>query len=166
MNFGLFVNTIQEAHSMLQQSALKSVNRHLTIRNQLIGFYIVEFEQNGENGAKYGEKILLELAKAINIGGLSKTFLRVNRQFYQVYPQIHQTVPDELQNNEIQGFTIIQIMSAQLRSLKASSLQVPLEKLISRLFFSHFVLLRSITEPLKHTFYEIDCMENWGFAKS
>ncbi len=44
MNFELLVNTIQQAHSTFQQSALKSVNRYLTIRNWLIGFYIVEFE--------------------------------------------------------------------------------------------------------------------------
>ncbi|MBK6834035.1 MAG: hypothetical protein IPG89_07095 [Bacteroidetes bacterium] len=45
MNFDLLVNTIQQTHSTLQQSALKSVSKHLTIRNWLVGFYIVEFEQ-------------------------------------------------------------------------------------------------------------------------
>jgi hypothetical protein len=56
MNFNILVNTIRETHTSLQQSALKSVNKHLTIRNWLVGFYIVEFEQNGEDRAKYGEK--------------------------------------------------------------------------------------------------------------
>ncbi len=44
MNFELLVNTIQATHNQLQQNAIRSVNIHLTIRNWLIGFYIVEFE--------------------------------------------------------------------------------------------------------------------------
>lgn len=148
MNFQLLVNTIQQAHSTLQQSALKSVNRHLTIRNWLVGFYIVEFEQNGEDRAKYGERLLLELAKAINIRGLSETSLNIHRQFYRVYPQIRQVVTDELkqlgfstdpivqlpteelQNNENQSLTIVQSANAQLQKSTTNDLQVPPDKLI------------------------------------
>jgi predicted nuclease of restriction endonuclease-like (RecB) superfamily len=181
MHFSLLVNTIQQAHSTLQQSALKSVNKNLTIRNWLIGFYIVEFEQNGEDRAKYGDKLMPELAKSINIRGLSETALKLNRQFFQTYPQIRQTLPDELkrlgldtntirqtvsdelQNNENQSLTIIQTPSAQLQSSKANDLQVPPQKLISRLSFSHFSLLLPIADPLKRTFYEIECMKgNWS----
>ena len=60
MNFDLLTNTILETHTSLQQSAVKAINIHLTIRNWLIGFYIVEFEQKGEDRAKYGEKLLPE----------------------------------------------------------------------------------------------------------
>jgi hypothetical protein len=84
MNFELLVNTIQQAHSTFQQSALKSVNRYLTIRNWLIGFYIVEFEQKGEDRAKYGEKLLSELARSLNLKGLSETNLKLSRQFYAI----------------------------------------------------------------------------------
>jgi predicted nuclease of restriction endonuclease-like (RecB) superfamily len=181
MNFQLLVNTIQQTHSTLQQSALKSVNKHLTIRNWLVGFYIVEFEQNGEDRAKYGEKLLPELAKAIGIKGLSETNLIINRQFYRIYPQIRQTVSDqlkqwgfgirpipqtlseELQNNENQSFIIVQTPSAQLQNSTKQDLQVPPDKLINRLSFSHFTLLLPIADPLKRTFYEIECMKgNWS----
>jgi hypothetical protein len=60
MNFELLVNTIQQTHNQLQQNAIKSVNKHLTIRNWLVGLYIVEFEQKGEDRAKYGENLLLQ----------------------------------------------------------------------------------------------------------
>jgi hypothetical protein len=79
MNFQLLVNTIQQTHSTLQQSALKSVNRHLTIRNWLVGFYIVEFEQNGEDRAKYGERLVDELALSINLKGLGARNLKLFR---------------------------------------------------------------------------------------
>ena len=82
MNFDLLTNTILETHTSLQQSAVKAINVHLTIRNWLIGFYIVEFEQKGEDRAKYGTKLLPELAKKIKIKGLPSSELSRCRQFY------------------------------------------------------------------------------------
>ena len=49
MKFGQLIEAINQAHVSMQSSAVKAVNRHLTIRNWLIGYYIVEFEQNGED---------------------------------------------------------------------------------------------------------------------
>ena len=46
-NFEILVNSIQETHHSLQQNGLRSINKHLTIRNWLVGYYIVEFEQKG-----------------------------------------------------------------------------------------------------------------------
>ena len=58
MNFDILVRTIAETHSALYQQAVKAVNVNLTLRNWLVGLYIVEFEQNGEDRARYGEKLL------------------------------------------------------------------------------------------------------------
>lgn len=181
MNFELLVNNILETHSTLQQSALKSINKHLTLRNWLIGFYIVEFEQKGEDRAKYNEKLLPELAKSINIKGLSETNLKLNRQFYNTYPQIgqtlsdqlkqlniginpiRQTLSDEFQNTVNQPLGIVQTLFAQSQNLKTQGLQVPPDKLINLLSFSHFTLLFPIADPLKRTFYETECMKgNWS----
>lgn len=96
MNFELLVNTIQNTHNQLQQNMMKSINKHLTIRNWLVGFYIVEFEQNGSDRAKYGERLLTELAKAVNLKGLAETNPKLSRQFYLIYPQIGQTLSDQL----------------------------------------------------------------------
>jgi hypothetical protein len=63
MNFDLLLNTIQQTHTVFQQNAVKAVNVSLTIRNWLIGYYIVEFEQNGEDRAKYGESLLFKLSE-------------------------------------------------------------------------------------------------------
>lgn len=181
MNFELLVNNIKETHNTLQQSVLKSVNKHLTIRNWLVGFYIVEFQQKGEDRAKYGEKLLDELANSINIKGLGARNLKLFRQFYNSYPQISQTVSDQLQqlgfgtspipqtlSNELQSainqsLIIMQTPSAQFQNFKTHDLQVPPDKLINRLSFSHFTLLLPVADPLKRTFYEIECMKgNWS----
>jgi hypothetical protein len=43
MNFTSLVQSIQQTHNALQQQAVLAINRSLTIRNWLIGYYIVEF---------------------------------------------------------------------------------------------------------------------------
>ncbi len=172
MNFDLLLNTIKNTHLQLQDSAAKAVNKLLTIRNWLIGYYIVEYEQNGEDRAKYGEKILEQLAKNLNEEGLSFRSLKLFRQFYLIYPQIGQTVIAQFQDK------IGQTASAQLllpenqkciilHTLPVESLptdlQVPPEKLISRLSFSHITLLLTVNDPLKRTFYEIEAIKgNWS----
>jgi len=182
MNFELLVNTIQTTHNQLQQSAIRSVNRHLTIRNWLIGFYIVEFEQNGSDRATYGDKLLKELAKEIKIKGLSETNLILSRQFYKVYPQIGQSLTEQLQqlgfnsitqlsteqfqNIDNQPFEIVQTMSAQSKNVLSSDLQVPPNKLIERLSFTHLALLFPIEDPLKRLFYEIECIKgSWSVSE-
>ena len=184
MNFELLVNTIQQTHSTLQQSALKSVNKHLTIRNWLVGFYIVEFEQHGEDRAKYGGKLLADLAKEMKIKGLSETNLIINRQFYRTYPQIaqtaseqlkllgfgntsiYQTLSDEFHNSNNQLITIGQTVTDEFKNTVSNDLQVSADKLINRLSFSHLTLLLPIGESLKRTFYEIECMKgNWSVSE-
>ncbi|MEP6512639.1 MAG: DUF1016 N-terminal domain-containing protein [Parafilimonas sp.] len=71
MNFSTLIQTIQQTHTALQQQAVKAINRSLTSRNWLIGFYIVEFEQKGEDRAVYGNHLLKELSKALAAQGLS-----------------------------------------------------------------------------------------------
>ena len=88
MNFEKLVTRIQQTNDFLQQSAVKAVNTHLTFRNWLTGFYIVEFEQNGSDRAKYGTKVLENIARNISIKGLTAPELSRCRQFYNAYPQI------------------------------------------------------------------------------
>jgi len=163
MNFKILVNTIRETHTSLQQSALKSVNKHLTIRNWLVGFYILEFEQNGEDRAMYGKKLLIDLAKEIRIKGLSETNLIICRQFYRTYPQIAQTLSEQLKQLGLGINTIPQSTTEEFNNNIQHDLQVPPEKLISRLSFTHLVQLLPINDPLKRTFYEIECIKgNWS----
>jgi hypothetical protein len=96
MNFEFLVNTIQDTHNKLQQNAVKAVNVHLTLRNWLVGFYIVEYEQKGE-------KLLDQLALKLNTKDLGSRNLKLFRQFYFAYPQIVQTLPAQLKSI---GFSI------------------------------------------------------------
>ena len=89
----LSLKTMNEA---FQQSAASAVNKHVTCRNWLNGFYIVHYEQNGSDRAKYGEKLLQKLSERLNMKGYSYRDLRLYRQFFieyrQLYPEICQYV--------------------------------------------------------------------------
>ena len=61
MNFDSLVNNIHSVQELFQAQAAHAVNHALTARNWLIGYNIVEFEQNGEDRAAYGQKLLKNL---------------------------------------------------------------------------------------------------------
>lgn len=63
MNFESLISVIEQTHLHFQQQAIKAVNVSLTVRNWLIGFYIVEFELNGEDRAQMAIIYLLNLQK-------------------------------------------------------------------------------------------------------
>ncbi|MFM8917561.1 MAG: DUF1016 N-terminal domain-containing protein, partial [Bacteroidota bacterium] len=96
MNFDFLVTTIEQMHRHFQQQAAKAVNIQLTLRNWLIGYYIVEFEQKGEDYSRYGTRLLDQLALNLKIKGLVAAELSRCRQFYKCYPQILGTLSQEL----------------------------------------------------------------------
>lgn len=50
-NFAQLIKAIAFTHQQLQSKAAGAVNQALTIRNDLIGYYIVGFEQSGKERA-------------------------------------------------------------------------------------------------------------------
>lgn len=73
MNFPQLANNIRFTHEILQNNAFRAINQNITVRNWLVGFWIVEFEQNGEDRAKYGDKLLDTISKTISVKGLGVT---------------------------------------------------------------------------------------------
>jgi predicted nuclease of restriction endonuclease-like (RecB) superfamily len=168
MNFSKLVSSIQNTSAQLQQNAVKAVNIHLTLRNWLVGFYIVEYEQNGDDKAKYGDQLLASLAKKIKIKGLSETNLKLCRQFYSVYPEIlhtlsiefryllpssiRQTLPDKFYLPVNEPVEIRQTPSDELGSKDKNYY---LQNLLLSGSFSHFIELIKIEDRIKRNFYEL-----------
>lgn len=171
-NFNLLLNSIKSIHLQLQDSAAKAVNKLLTIRNWLIGYYIFEYEQNGEDRAQYGEMLLERLAEDLNQPSLSFRNLKLYRQFYLTYPQIWQSVTAIFKSGQIGQSPIAQLKTPyfqiarkgqSLIAQSLSDLMVLPDKLISKLSFTHLVQLLSLDDPLKRTFYEVEAMKgNWS----
>lgn len=89
LNFNSLVSLVEQTHLHFQQQAVKAVNVSLTIRNWLVGYYIVEFEQKGEDRAQYGENLFTELAKRFkHIKGVDRRSLYRFKDFYLLYPQM------------------------------------------------------------------------------
>lgn len=163
MNFEQLIQTFEQTHNYLQGRAVSAVNQSLTVRNWLFGQYIVEYEQNGEDRAKYGAELLKNIASRLvssNIKGLSDRSLRNCRQFYLVYPQIDQVIsrlalPD----------TIWQMPSAKsgkdLEPTEYKGAEAGI--LISRLSFSLLIELARESNELKRVFYELQAIKgNWS----
>lgn len=87
-DFNQLSQLIQKIHGATQTETVKAINRMLTLRNWLIGYYIVEYEQKGNDRAKYGDKLLNALEKSLNTKGLTATLFYHAREFYTDYPQI------------------------------------------------------------------------------
>lgn len=100
MKFNHLLNSIETTHVHFQEVAAKAINRSLTIRNWMIGCYIVEYEQNGVDRAKYGTQLLEHISKGLPDLKLSATNLKLCRQFYQYYPQVGKEVSDEFEKNQ------------------------------------------------------------------
>ena len=80
--------SIFQAHQSAQSGAIKAVNQMATLRNWLIGCYIVEYEQKGSDRAKYGDRLLKRLEEKLSTKGLNLTLFKNSRRFFLLYPQI------------------------------------------------------------------------------
>lgn len=189
MKLADLIEKIQDADTSLVYQANKAVNQLLTIRNWLIGYYIVEFEQDGEERAKYGDKLIRTLAtklKEAEVKGMSSRNLNLFREFYNTFPEISQSVTVLLENHQ---FGIVQTLSAQLKNSSIEIMQTPsaqlenrnlnqlsetenvfytqsdesnlklIDKMIESLSFSHIILLIPITDQLKRNFYTIEAIK-------
>ena len=160
MNFDQLINSIESTHVELSTQAVKQVNNLQTIRNWLIGCYIVEFEQNGEDRATYGKQLLINISEKMKMKGnigFSDRNLRQFRQFYLTYPQIWQTLSAKFKN-EIHQSVFSELKENAIYSHQA--LMLPIEKLINTLSFSHFIELLRLDSDLKRRFYEIEAVKN------
>ncbi|MDI9868585.1 MULTISPECIES: YhcG family protein [Flectobacillus] len=158
IDFEQLVLNIENTHNYFQLRASKQIDLNLSLRNWLIGYYLVEFEQRGQDRAIYGNKTVPTLVKKMkHIKGFSRSNLLMFKSFYQTYPQIVQILSAQLENSPIQ-FTppIVQTLSGQLESIES----YPPETLLSHLSFSHFVALIQLDSDIKRRFYEVQVIQN------
>jgi predicted nuclease of restriction endonuclease-like (RecB) superfamily len=139
-DFELLVTSIVQIHRQSNAFAVKAVNIGLTLRNWLIGYRIVEFEQMGRDRAAYGAQLLQSLANSLKSAGLTRVDARESRRFrllYAVYPQIRETATPE---------------SAP-----------PKAEILVRPSFSHLAELLELEHDTQRRFYEFECIRgNWS----
>ena len=141
---------VLQLHDSAYSATVKAINRFATIRNYVIGFYIVEYEQHGNDRAKYGDRLLKRLAESVNKRGINETILKNCRRFYLAYPQI-------------KVYLTAISPTASEKSLEKSptasdNFITPAAELVSKLSFSHIVEILTIDDPLARFFYETECI--------
>ncbi len=103
MKFQDLISELTDADLTLRSETVRAINLALVVRNWLFGWYIVEFEQNGEDRAKYGDGLIKQIAEQLKkkgVSGCAATNLRSFRVFYDRFIEkrnlseklIHQTV--------------------------------------------------------------------------
>lgn len=161
MNFEELIQQIENIHIETQKHAVQQVNSTLTIRNILIGFFIVEFEQNGFDRADYGANTINQIAKRVkHIKGISAPQLYRFRDLYLSYPHILSAVLRKLENTSMITPNIFSTVSRKLEIMPINELSFDPEMLLTRLSFSHFVELLNAETVLKRSFYEVQAIKN------
>lgn len=142
---------VLQLHDSAYSASVKAINRFATIRNYVIGFYIVEYEQHGNDRAKYGERLLKRLAERVNKRGINETLLTNSRKFYLTYPQIKDyltAISPTMSEKSIEN-----------NPMTSEKFVTPPEKLMSNLSFSHIVEILTLDDPLARFFYETECIQ-------
>lgn len=127
MNFDQLITSLRELDGSLKGQVARTANVGLTLRNWLVGAYIVEFEQNGEERAEYGDRLMPTLAKKLDIPGLNLSNLKSSKAFALAYPQKGQTVSGLFESSLPQALASkSQTLSGEFqKKLKSSDLPIP-----------------------------------------
>lgn len=162
-------------HQIAQAGAIRAINQMATLRNWLIGCYIVEYEQGGRDRARYGDRLLKRLEEKVKTKGLNETLFKNSRRFYLLYPQISvlfgksPTLSDFLaagqSNNEksptSSNFSVGNTISTTL----SHELVTNPKDLLCKLSFSHISEIMTQDDPLARFFYETECIKSTWSVK-
>lgn len=194
LDFESLVNRIQNSSFVLQENARMIINRNVTVRAWLTGFYIVEYEQRGIDRAKYGEQLLNRLSKRLDNKSFGLSSLKNYRQFYLYYPDLIVPIVDYLRQNSLKSQTLSgflegvdiqsdiksQTLSGLLPDMQSSKVSqdgyamlttdgdvVPVpQMLFNRMSYSNITLLLHVEDSTQRAFYAIEAMRGpWSYRE-
>ena len=169
-SFGDLTSIIQTTHDAALSSAVKAINRMQTMRNWLIGYYIVEYEQHGKDRAEYGAKLLKKLEERVNRKGMTRNTFQSARNFYRMYPQIIENFQINKgasmscksymdTTNKISDTESIDNQSNGICPTVSCKFQTSGKTIISKLSYSHMYEIMKVSDPLARYFYEQECIK-------
>lgn len=169
---------IESINSYFSDYANRQVNYAYTLRNWLIGMYLFEYEQKGQDRAEYGDNLYRNIAKNLKerkVKGMSYTSLHTFKKFFQTYPSIVQLLPKQFLNAKNQHFVIIQSLTEQFKPVNNEIFQSLIRKsdndvktisvenpslFLSKISFTHIVEFLKFDNPIQRSFYEIQTIKN------
>ena len=169
MDYPALITAISDAHRQAQAGAAGAVDRHLVFRNWLIGAYLVEFEQSGEDRAEYGAGLLKRVSADLRereVPGASPDMLERMRLLYLHYPQVAERISAPLVRKLPVGEPAAPGSDISAPSVRNSGDRtprpLPIEKLLE-LSWTHLADLVRLEDPWKRAFYENECLKgHWS----
>ncbi len=173
MNFEQLVDLCHDTHQQFVSAACRTIDTHLVARNFMFGLYIVHFEQEGEDRARYGKQTLKALSKALKSAagrGFSVDNLELMRRFYILF----RSEILRLQTSETVSRIFFPEASEKSETLSRISPEsqlsaLPSQEMVSKLpshftlGWSHYVELLTLDDADERRFYEIEAAANrWG----
>ena len=187
--FESLVGKIQTANQALRQDALGIINRNVTTRAWLTGYYIVEFEQGGEARAAYGDGLLKRLAERLSERNVTAESLKKNRRFYQTFPDLAAPIvgylrerfgkvesaipqlPQIGQERVVQPLPAIgespitQFENGLLIEYGDGNVEISSWALFNRISYTHMLQLLPLHENLMRTFYAFEAIRGTWSVK-
>lgn len=158
-SFNDLASIVQTTHDAAQSSAVKAINRMQTMRNWLIGYYIVEFEQHGKDRAEYGTQLLKKLEERVDRKGLTTTLFKWARKFYRLYPQMMENLPIPICATVMHQLQPIENKEDTIGASMTHQFVTPGKTIISHLSFTHLREIMTLDAPLARYFYEQECIK-------
>ena len=158
-SFNDLASIVQTTHDAAQSSAVKAINRMQTMRNWLIGYYIVEFEQHGKDRAEYGTQLLKKLEERVDRKGLTTTLFKWARKFYRLYPQMMENLPIPICATVMHQLQSIENKEDTIGASMTHQFVTPGKTIISHLSFTHLREIMTLDDPLARYFYEQECIK-------
>ena len=158
-SFNDLASIVQTTHDAAQSSAVKAINRMQTMRNWLIGYYIVEFEQHGKDRAEYGTQLLKKLEERVDRKGLTTTLFKWARKFYRLYPQMIENLPIPICATVMHQLQPIENKEDTIGASMTHQFVTPGKTIISHLSFTHLREIMALDDPLARYFYEQECIK-------
>ena len=166
---------VLQTHQTAQAGAIRAINQMGTLRNWLIGCYIVEYEQGGRDRAKYGDRLLKRLEESVNTKGLNLTLFKNSRRFYLLYPQIgvlfgkspapSDILESEQSNNGKSPMASDFSIGITIHPMLSDEFITSPQNLLSKLSFSHITEIMTQDDPLARFFYETECIKGTWSVK-
>mgnify|MGYP004444943799 CR=1 FL=1 len=136
-----------------------AVNMAMVYTYYGIGYYIVEYEQDGNNRASYGKQVLKRLSERLTTkfhAGWSVEQLKLNRKFYLVYSKKVNTFYPIIENGKSLALKTIEQDKGFLTG-------IPSPTFPNTISWSHYVQLIRIKNDEERRFYEIECdAQQWS----
>ncbi|MFH1468150.1 MAG: PDDEXK nuclease domain-containing protein [Pseudomonadota bacterium] len=189
MDFPTLVADIRSITASAQAAAARTVDRLHTLRSWLVGAWIIEYEQHGEDRAAYGDALIERLAEELqrdDIRGLSARNLKNFRQLALTWPDLDPgrtvlTVLSPIRQTpsaEFDALAIQQTPSAESALVVRATAGFPsltartpsldrlpwqdaawTERLFASLTFSQLLELSRLDQPLQRAFYEVQVLK-------